>query len=72
MKLLRNIFHWKVLTIIALIALPLIALTVDKALLHLVMEVIAQFFWTIVCWVLFVKFLYFVFDSLTGYKDESK
>lgn len=71
MKRLKMIFHWKVLTIIAVITLPIIVLSVDKDVLRLILEIIAQMFWPVVFYVLFVKCLYFAFDSLTGNKDES-
>lgn len=38
MKRLKMIFHWNVLTIIALVTLPLIVITVDKDVLGLIME----------------------------------
>jgi lipopolysaccharide export LptBFGC system permease protein LptF len=72
MKRLKMIFHWKVLTIIALVTLPVIVLSVDKDALRPIMEMISQMFWAVVIYVLFVKCLYFIFDTLTGYKDDSK
>lgn len=69
---LKTIFHWKVLTIIALVTLPLIVLSVDKDVLRLIVEVFARIFWAVVIYMLLVKCIYFVFDSLTGYKDKSE
>ena len=71
MKRLKKIFHWKVLTIIAVITLPIIVLSVDKDVLSLIMAMLSPMFWPVVFYVLFVKFIYFAFDSLTGHKDGS-
>ena len=71
MKRLKKIFHWKVLTIIAVITLPIIVLSVDKDVLSLIMAMLSPMFWPVVFYVLFVKSIYFAFDSLTGHKDGS-